>query len=152
MLGTGTVVKIHDGIMRAKLKAATPNILAHNVKLVTSMLEVAKPIVADNTPVGPGHFGFHGRDSLRIEIYSSLKSTRGKLLGAAQMGWREFGTRGRSRKLGGAWLTVGQSKQVTASGLFGEGERAFLTAHKAVNSTRRFISFYYGGMATWWHL
>jgi len=122
-LGDGTVIKVHDEIVKAKLVAAAPRILAQNRVLVTAMLEFAKPIVVEGTPVGPGHFGYHGRDTVHIEVSSKGKKTTGKLLAAVQLYWRERGTK---------------------------AERARWLARKAVAATRRYIRFYYGGMANWW--
>ena len=115
---------IGKAALDAKLLALAPRILATNRALVTAMLEHAKPIVYANTPVGPGHFGYHGRDTLRIEVTSRGVKTSGELLAKVQLYWREKGTK--------------------------QGERAYMTAHKAMGSTKRFISAYYGGMANWW--
>lgn len=127
------MIKLHDGVIKAKLAAATPHILAKNRELTTAMLEFAKPIVAAETPWGPGHFGYHGRDTLRIEVKSVELKTIGKLLGAVQLYWRERGTQ--ASAMGRNW-----------------GEKPRWTAKKAINKTRRFISFYYNGMANWWRI
>lgn len=122
-----TVVKVHDEVVRAKLKAAAPRILAQNRMLVEEMLRVAKPMVEAATPTGPGHFGYHGRDTIRILIArKGTMKTIGQLRAAVQLYWREKGTK--------------------------RGERATRTAAKAVNATRRYIGVYYGGMARWWRL
>jgi len=107
-----------------KLIASEARILTTNRALATAILEHAKPIVYANTPVGPGHFGYHGRDTLRVVVTSKGIRTTGELRAKVQLYWREKGTK--------------------------QGERAFHTARKAVGSTKRYISFYYGGMANWW--
>ena len=109
-----------------KLAKAAPRIIANNLSLTRTMLEFAKGIVVEQTPLGPGHFGYHGRDTVKVATFIKGKRTEGQLRAAVQLYWREKGTK--------------------------RGERAYMTAHKAVYATRRFISFYYGGMAKWWKL
>ena len=122
-----TTIKVHDEVVRAKLKMAAPRILDQNRMLVESMLNMAKPMLEAGTPVGPGHFGYHGRDTIRILIArKGTMKTIGQLRAAVQLYWRERGTK--------------------------RGERAYKTASKAINATRRYIGFYYGGMARWWRL
>lgn len=153
MLSSGTFVRtIGLREIQLKLAAAQPALLARNRLLANSVLETIKPMVEANTPSGPAHFGYHGRDTLRIEVSSRGTMTTAKLLGAMQMFWREYGTRGRSRKLGGALgLSVGELNKAFGQGaLGGGGERAFMTAHKAGNAARQIIRFYYGSMKAWW--
>lgn len=114
-----------DRIVKAKLLAAAPRILAENRRMVTEMLDYVKPVVIENTPLGPGHFGYHLRDTYTTDVKSEDFVTRGVLKSAVQGYWRERGTK--------------------------RGERAFRTAHKALAAVRRFIHFYYGN-AQWWRL
>ena len=125
-LFSANVRVIGGQVVEAKLAAAAPNILAHNRMLVEAMLGEVKPNVFVNTPLGPAHFGYHGRDTLRIEIHTKGIKTIGTLRAAAQLYWRERGTR--------------------------RGERARMVAHHALAGVKKFIKFYYGGMATWWRL
>lgn len=141
-------VIVHDEIVRERLLKAAPRIMATNRSLVTSMLEEVKPVVVRDTPLGPGHFGEHGRDTVRIQISTKGVSTMGRLVAAVQLYWREFGTGMRFRARGKA----AQLKQATRvmTGATG-GEPARLVATHALNATMRFIRFYYNGMANWWN-
>jgi hypothetical protein len=140
-------VIVHDEIVRAKLAAAGPRILAQNRALVTAMLETVKPVVVTQTPLGPAHFGYHGRDTVKIEIQSKGVETTGKLKAAVQLYWREYGTGMRFRGRGRSKLR--QAVAIMTGAKTG-GEAARMTANKALNATRRFIKFYYNGMANWW--
>lgn len=148
------VIVTGDNIVKAKLLLAAPHILAHNRLLVQSMLNTIKPLVVAQTPLGPGHFGYHLRDTYVTDVKSVGIKTTGVLKAPAQGYWREFGTKGRSRKMGRAiGLSVGQlSKAFSAGALGGGGERAYMTAHKSLSKARALIKFYYGGMAEWWKL
>lgn len=132
-------------IVDAKLLAAAPRILAENRAMVTTMLDYIKPVVVANTPLGPGHFGYHLRDSYTTDVRSNGVKTTGVLKAPMQGYWREFGTQAHFRK----GLTVRESRMVVS--FMGGGERAFMTAHHALSGFRRFISFYYG-KAQWWRL
>ena len=147
-------VIVMDQIVRAKLLAAEPRILAHNRLMITEMLNVIKPTVIAQTPLGPGHFGYHLRDTYVTDVKSSGIVSTGVLKSPAQGYWREFGTKGRSRKLGRALgLSVSQlGKAFNAGGLGSGGERAFMTAHKALAGVRKMIRVFYGGQAKWWGL
>ena len=114
----------HTAIVQAKLTKAVPKILAQNRSLAEGLLKEVKGVVYAQTPVGPGHFGYHGRDTLRIEVESKGTKTTGKLFAAVQLGWRERGTK--------------------------RGERARWTAKKALAVVKRYVSFYYGGMGKFW--
>jgi hypothetical protein len=120
----GTVRIIGKEIVDAKLLMAAPRILEQNRLMVTAMLKEIKPIVVAQTPLGPGHFGYHLRDRYSTDVKSEGIKTSGVLKAVMQGFWREFGTK--------------------------RGERAFMTAHKAASLVKRFITFYYGGMANWW--
>lgn len=137
-------VIVHDEIVRAKLLAAAPRILAQNRVLVQAMLDPVAAVVQSDTPLGPAHFGYHGRDTVKVDVSSKGVTTAGKVIGAAQLYWREYGTRGRFRK--GSKL----ERYVRALESGGSGERAFMPANKALSYTKRLISFYYNGMANWW--
>jgi hypothetical protein len=138
---------INDAEVRAKLLAAAPRILAQNRVLVQAMLEPVKAAVIGDTPTGPGHFGYHGRDTVKIDVTSTGIKTTGKLLAAVQLYWREYGTgirfRGKSR-------SAAQQAIRIMTGASTGGEPALMVANKALNYTRRLISFYYNGMANWW--
>lgn len=123
---TASVRVIGARQVQAKLLAAKPRILAHNRMMISSMLDFIKPEVRAATPLGPGHFGYHGRDTLRTEVHSHGIKTVGTLKAAVQLYWRERGT--------------------------SRGERARMTAHHALAGVKKFIRFYYGGMANWWRL
>lgn len=150
---TRAAVIVHDEIVRAKLLAAAPRILAHNRTLVEAMLREVKTAIIPQTPLGPGHFGYHLRDTYSIDLSSEGIATKGVLKSAVQGYWREYGTRGNFKK-GGTILGFANAFENLA-GLphpRGEGERALMIAHKALNAVRRLIRFYYGGAAAWWRL
>ena len=110
--------------VQARLNAMAPKILAQNRLLAEALLKEVKGVVYANTPVGPGHFGYHGRDTLRVDVSSKRVKTTGKLMAAVQLGWRERGTK--------------------------RGERARWTAKRALAVVKRYVSFYYGGMGKFW--
>lgn len=117
-------VKVNAQVALTKLEMAAPRILARNRLLTEDLLKEVKGIVYVQTPLGPGHFGYHGRDTLGIKVSSKGMKTTGRLTAAVQLGWRERGT--------------------------SRGERPRYTAKKALAYIKRFISAYYGGMANWW--
>lgn len=117
---------INKAMVDAKLLHAAPNILAHNRSMVEVMLRNIKPMVIAQTPLGPGHFGYHLRDRYVSVIFSRGVRTVGLLKSPWQGYWREYGTK--------------------------RGERAFMTAHIALQVTRRIIRVYYGGMTAWWRI
>ncbi len=102
------------------------------------------------TPEGPGHFGYHGRDTVRVEVSSLAVETTGKLKAAVQLYWREYGTGMRYRSKSKS-STLKQAVRVMTGASSG-GEPATMVANRALNATKRFISFYYNGMANWWRL
>lgn len=117
-------VKVNAQIALAKLEKASPRILAQNRLLAEGLLKEVSSVVYAQTPLGPGHFGYHGRDTLGIKVSSKGMKTKGQLTAAVQLGWRERGT--------------------------SRGERPRYTARKALAAVKRFIAAYYGGMAAWW--
>jgi hypothetical protein len=68
-------------------------------------------------------------------------------MAAVQLYWREYGTRGHFRK-GSASQRAARQFMASIGGT-GMGERAFMSANKALNAFRRLIRFYYG--ANWWN-
>jgi len=101
--------------------------------------------VVSNTPLGPGHFGYHLRDSFKTDVSSRGVYTTGVLKSPATGYWREYGTKGHFRNRKSALRAY-----TAAIGGSGEGgERAFLTAHHALTGIKKFIRFYYGA-AQWW--
>jgi hypothetical protein len=145
--------------VEAKLLAATPRILAHNRMMVTSMLEFIKPEVEAATPIGPGHFGYHLKNSYKTDVASKGVKTIGVLKAPPQGYWLEFGTLGSFRKSGnpaGASMARAAFAGVTGrsySGLAtGIGERPRMLAHHALMGIKKFIKFYYGGLAEWYRL
>lgn len=138
--------------VKAKLAVAEANILKNNVAMTQEMLGFIKAEVVANTPLGPGHFGYHLRDSFKTYLrigFSQLGTGVIGLLKSPRTGyWREYGTgaryRGPKKKAAAVRLLTG------AAGT--GGERAFQTAHHALAGIRKFINFYYGGVAKWWHL
>lgn len=145
-------VIVMDQAVRAKLLAAEPRILAHNRLMVTEILNVIKPTVAAATPVGPGHFGYHGRDTITFHVVSKGIATTGKLVAAVQLYWREFGTHGGFHKKGTRAGYAFAFERLNKLAHLGGGERAFMTAHKALAQTRAIIRTFYGGQAAWWRL
>ncbi len=141
--------KINDQLVKAKLVAAAPAILAQNAVMAKAMLDEVKTAVVGATPLGPGHFGYHGRDTVKVEVTSSGVRTTAKLKAAMQLYWREYGTgirfRGRGKR-----TALRQSVRVMTGSATG-GEPALMVANRALNFTKRFIKFYYGGMANWWN-
>ena len=130
--------------VETKLAGASARILAQNRLLVGDMMKAIKPIVEAETPIGPGHFGYHLRNSYTTSISSRSVVTTGVLKSPSQGYWREYGTLGRFAK------TSALAGYVSSFG--GNGERALFVAHKAADSVRRFIRAYYGGMTRWWRL
>ncbi len=105
-------------------------------------MDEVKGVVVAATPEGPGHFGYHGRDTVRVEITSAGWKTTAKLKGAMQIYWREYGTRGHFRK----GNTIKRYMRLAQQGE--GGEPAFMVAHKAMGFAKRFVAFYYG---KWWN-
>ena len=142
-------------IIEAKLAAAEPNILANNLVMVKEMLGYVKAQVEPQIPIGPGHFGYHGRDTLKVVVQGQGPAggqlgtkVVGFLKSAVDVYWREFGTgmryRGPHRKEAAVRIMTGQ----VGTG----GEKAYKTATKALAGIKKFINFYYGGLAKWWHI
>jgi len=144
---TGTTIRvIGKAEVDAKLLAAAPRILAQNRGMVNTMLTAVRDEITPGTPVGPGHFGVHLKDSYKVEIHSEGVKTTGKLKAAVQGYWREFGTKGRYR---GRTKALRALARTVGSGL--GGEKAGLYATHAMNGMRKFLRFYYG-KAQWWRL
>jgi hypothetical protein len=148
---TGSVRVIGKDIIEAKLAKAEANILAHNYAMVSEMLVYVKAEVVPQIPLGPGHFGNHARDTFTI-IVTAGKGQMGTMItgvlkAAVQAFWREYGTgmryRGSKKKAFGVRIMTGRA----GTG----GEHAHLTAHHALAGIKKYINFYYGGMAKWWH-
>lgn len=150
---TGATVKwIGKREFDAKLLAAAPHILENNWEMVTAMLDGAKAELESTTPFGPAHFGYHLRDSYTTEVANKGWRVTGKLMSPPQGYWREFGTRGRSRKQASALgLSVGQLNKAVKLGGLGGGEKATMAAHKAVAGFRRLIKEFYSHHI-WWRL
>ncbi len=143
-LGTNiTIRSVNLRLTQEKLAAAAPRILENNRAMVTAMLDMIKPIVEENTPIGPGRFGFHLRDTFRVDVRSLGLKTTGVLKSASTGYWREYGTLGSFHKGNtiGAFMSALQGQS---------GEAAHMTAHHAASGIRRFLNFYYGGMVRWW--
>jgi len=126
----GSVRVIGKDVIETKLAVAEANILANNLAMMKEMLGYVKAEVATEIPIGPGHFGYHTRETLRVDVrvgsgQSGTKVT-GVLKAAVPAYWREKGTK--------------------------RGERAFLTAHHALAGIKKFIRFWYGGLGKWWHV
>ncbi|SRR6266702_3358891 len=148
MLSSGTTVRwIGKRELDAKLLAAAPRILEQNRLMVTQMLETVKAEIEPGTPLGPGHFGYHLRDTYRVMVASKGVSTSGSLKAAVQGYWREFGTKGRFKS------RRNRLRSYTAAlGGFGSGgEKAGLFATRALGKVRGMIRLYYG-KAQWWRL
>jgi len=126
---TGTVRVFGKEQVEAKLARAEANILANNRAMVGEMLDYVEAEVVPQIPIGPGHFGYHLRETFRSDIKTGRGQLGAQVIGALRSAvqgyWRERGTK--------------------------RGERAFMTAHKALAGIKRFINSYYG-MAKWWHL
>lgn len=146
-MGINARVIVHDEIVREKLLLAAPRILATNRLLVEAMLNEVKLAEVSQTPEGPGHFGYHGRDTVRVQITTKGAETMGRLVGAVQLFWREYGTRGRFRNKRNKL----RSYVAAIGGAGGGGERAYMVANRALSFTKRFIKAYYGGTANWWN-
>jgi len=149
---SGGVRVIGKEVVVAKLAKAEANILANNLAMTQQMLEYVKAEYIPQIPVGPGHFGYHLRDRVSIHVRPSKGQLGTKVVGVLktpmQGYWREFGTgaRHRSRKRGGVGHVV------FGTGALGSGgERAYMTAHKALAGVRKFIRVWYG-TARWWHV
>ena len=154
MLTAGTTVRwIGKREFDAKLLAAAPHILENNWAMTTAMLEGTKAEVESTTPFGPGHFGYHLRDTYAIHVSNRGWRVSGTLTSAVQGYWREYGTKGRSRGLGRhLGLSVGElTKAYKFDALGGGGEKAGMYAHKALAGMRRLIKEFYSH-AAWWRL
>src|SRR6266705_3130360 len=116
----GSVRVIGKEQIEAKLARAEVNILAHNRAMVTEMLGFVKAEVVPQIPLGPGHFGYHLRETFRSDIKTGRGQLGAQVIGALRSAvqgyWRERGTK--------------------------RGERAFMTAHKALAGIKRFINSY----------
>lgn len=136
----------------AKLEAAEVNILMNNLAMTKGMLEMVKAEVVPQIPIGPGHFGYHARDTFRIELRQGAGQLGTKVTGllkaAVEAYWREFGTGLRYRG-----HTARLRKQAAVRIMTGTtgGEPAHLTATHALAGIKKYIKLYYGGMARWWH-
>lgn len=140
--------KANNDLVAAKLIAAEPKIMLNNRLMITAMLEAVKADLEPQTPLGPGHFGAHLKDSYKIVVNSTGTSTVGALAAPPQGYWREFGTRGRFHK-GKVGAVTSRPALVAAFG--GGGEKAGMFAHHALSAVRKFIAFYYG-TSNWYHL
>jgi len=125
---SGSVRVIGKEAIEAKLAVAEANILANNLAMTKEMLGYVKAEVVPQIPIGPGHFGYHLRETFSTDVKAGRgqggTKVTGVLRSAVQGYWRERGTR--------------------------RGERAYMTAHKALAGVKKFINAYYG-MAKWWH-
>ena len=144
-------------VANAKLLYALPRILETNRAMVTAALEEVRAVVASETPIGPGHFGYHLKNSFKVEVSSKGLKTSGALKAPPTGYWREFGTLDRFRRANlGIALRLGATsltnRESSLGGIFGGtgGERAFMTAHKAGTAVKKFIKVYYGSMSAWW--
>lgn len=154
MLSQGTVVRtIGLREVQAKADLMAIHLFENNWEMVKAMGEWVKVETEAVTPEGPGHFGYHLRDTFQVKMSNRGWSVHGQLTSAVQGYWREYGTKGRSRKLGKA-LGLGVRESSVAymqGGLGGGGERAFMPAHKALTGARRLIRAFYS-KALWWRL
>jgi hypothetical protein len=142
------IVKVQDAVLREKLILAQPKILATNMALTTTLLNSVKAVVESATPDGPGHFGYHGRDRVKVVVTSSGRKTIGKVTAPIQLYWREYGTGVRFRGKGRTKL---QQAVRVMTGASSGGEPAFMVAHKALGTTKRFIAAAAGSFTAWWN-
>jgi hypothetical protein len=145
---TTSIRIIGKDIVDAKLLLAAPRILAGNRLMVGTMLDFVKAVTVAATPLGPGHFGYHLRDSFTTDVKSGPVKTTGVLKSPPTGYWREFGTGGRFR---GPKKSALRSYVAAIGGAGTGGERRFYTAHHALAGIHKFIAFYYG-KAQWWRL
>lgn len=130
---------------------AAPRIREENHLMIGAMLDWVKVEAIAATPLGPGHFGYHLKESFSTDIEERGLKTVGVLKSPPTGYWREFGTKGRFRR--SALLTQGKGRSARLLESFGgQGERAFMTAHKALNGARRIIRNFYNGKALWWRV
>ena len=134
----------------AKILLAAPRILEHNRLLITEMLNVIKPTMIGETPLGPGHFGSHLRNSYTTDVSSKGTSSRGVLKAPVQGYWREYGTRGGFHKRGTRAGYAFAFERIAGLAHPGGGERAGMFAHRALGGVRKLIKIFYGGQAAWW--
>ena len=125
-------------IVNAKLLMAAPRILEQNRLMVGAMLKEIKPVVIAQTPLGPGHFGYHLRDRFETDVTSEGIRTKGVLKSPPTGYWRECGTLGRFRKSRAAGMA--------STG----GEKAYMTAHHAASLAKRVITQYFGSQTRCW--
>jgi hypothetical protein len=113
-----------EGVV-ARLTAAPLNIMIQNRVMVTEMLDTVRDVLIPETPIGPGHFGRHLRDSYTVDVKTKgFSAVIGVLKAPVQGYWRERGTK--------------------------RGQPGLMLAHKAANQVRRFIRTYYTGAAMWY--
>lgn len=137
--------------VRAKLGGSIPRILADNRSMVTQTLNAVKAELIPETPLGPGHFGLHLRDSYTVDVSGEGMQTIGALKAPPQGYWREFGTRGGYRS-SNRTLRAFTNVLLHQGGSFASGgEKAGLYAAHALAKFRRLVNFYYGH-AQWWRL
>lgn len=159
MAGPGAYIRVIGARqVEAKLLAAAPRILAHNRMMIGSMLAYIKPEVEAATPSGPGHFGYHLRDSYKTDVKSTGVKSIGVLKSPPTGYWLEFGTLGSFRKGGAATASMARAAFAGATGrsysglATGRGEAPRMLAHHALTGIKKFITFYYGGLASWYRL
>lgn len=143
----GKIRVIGKEIVDAKLAAAAANIAAHNRLMIAEMLASVKTEVVAKTPVGPGHFGYHLRDSYTTDIKESSTRTWGVLKAPAHGYWYEYGTGMRHR---GPKKRAFATRIMTGAASVG-GEKAHLLAHHALTGIKKYIRAHYGA-AQWWTL
>lgn len=134
-------------IVDAKLRMAAPRILEQNRLMVTQMLDEVKKTLVAETPVGPGHFGYHLKDSYKVDVKSGIERTIGVLKAPAQGYWREYGTKGQFARRGNVRAAINRLGHFSGGG----GEPALMLAHKALSGVKKFLKFYYGN-AQWWRV
>lgn len=148
MFSAANIRIIGKDIVDAKLLLAAPRILAENRLMVGEMLNGIKSDLIAETPIGPGHFGYHLRDRYAPDVQSKGTNTTGVMKAPAQGYWREYGTRGRFK---GPKSSKLRSYTAAIGGSGTGGEARLYLAHKAYASLRRLINAYYGD-AQWWRL
>lgn len=80
--------------LQTAIQAAPGLMASENAIALRSSVELVKSIAEANTPIGPGHFGYHLRERWHASVQVGLKRSIGKVSTDAPQGrWREFGTK-----------------------------------------------------------
>jgi hypothetical protein len=150
VLGSARVVGLDK--VRAKLALMPLHVQENNTLMIESMLAWIKAETIANTPLGPGHFGYHLRNSITTKVEITPTKVKGFVRAPVQGYWREYGTLGRLRH-GASVAKARRALALVVGYAVGSsgGERPRMTAHKAATGAKKIINAFYSH-ALWWRL